>query len=134
MTSARRGVISALVGAKGHVTADDLANEVQLTYPDVHLSTVYRTLDALEHLGVVDHTHLGHGRAVYHLADESHQHLVCEICGTVVEVPDTTFAEFGSELLAEFGFRIRPSHFAVLGRCAACVAVPSLAGVGTGLG
>lgn len=134
VTSARRGVISALVGAKGHVTADDLANEVQLTYPDVHLSTVYRTLDALEHLGVVDHTHLGHGRAVYHLADESHQHLVCEICGTVVEVPDTTFAELGSELLAEFGFRIRPSHFAVLGRCAACVAVPSLAGVGTGLG
>lgn len=133
VTSARRGVISALVDAKGHVTADDLATQVQVTYPDVHLSTVYRTLDALERLGVVDHTHLGHGRAVYHLADEVHQHLVCEVCGTVIEVPDTTFAELGTDLLAEYGFRIRPSHFAVLGRCAQCIAVPALSGVGTGL-
>ncbi len=124
VTSARRGVISALVEAPGHVTADDLANEVQITYPDVHLSTVYRTLDALERLGVVDHTHLGHGRAVYHLTDEAHQHLVCEVCGLVIEVPDTTFAELGTELFTEYGFRIRPSHFAVLGRCAQCVAVP----------
>ncbi len=122
MTSARRGVISALVDAPGHVTADDLAHHVQLTYPDVHLSTVYRTLEALERLGVVDHTHLGHGRAVYHLADEPHQHLVCEACGAVIEVPDTTFAPLAQTLQAGYGFTIRPSHFAVLGRCAQCVA------------
>lgn len=122
VTSARRGVISALVEAPGHVTADDLATQVQATYPDVHLSTVYRTLDALERVGVVDHTHLGHGRAVYHLADEAHQHLVCELCGAVIEVPDTTFADLGATLLAEYGFKIRPSHFAMLGRCAQCVA------------
>lgn len=122
MTSARRGVISALVDAPGHVTADDLATHVQATYPDVHLSTVYRTLEALERLGVVDHTHLGHGRAVYHLADEAHQHLVCEVCETVLEVPDTIFAGLASELHASYGFTIRPSHFAVLGRCAQCSA------------
>lgn len=120
VTSARRGVISALVDAPGHVTADDLATHVQTSYPDVHLSTVYRTLEALERLGVVDHTHLGHGRAVYHLADEPHQHLVCEACRTVLEVPDTTFAELAQTLRGQYGFTIRPSHFAVLGRCAQC--------------
>ncbi|MGH9069410.1 MAG: Fur family transcriptional regulator [Acidimicrobiales bacterium] len=120
VTTARRAVIGALVGARGHVTAEDLADRVQAAHPDVHLSTVYRTLDALEHMGIVDHTHLGHGRAVYHLADDPHQHLVCEVCGKVVEVPDATFAELAGQLEAGYGFAIRPSHFAVLGRCAAC--------------
>lgn len=122
VTSARRAIITALVQTSGHVTADDLAALVQKAQPDVHLSTIYRSLDALERIGVVDHVHLGHGRAVYHLADDAHQHLVCEVCGAVIEVPDATFAELKTSLLAGYGFAIRPSHFAVIGRCAACVA------------
>ena len=120
VTTARRALVTALVQAKGHVTADDLAVLVQKAQPDVHLSTIYRSLDALERIGVVDHVHLGHGRAVYHLADEPHQHLVCEVCGAVVEVPDATFAELGDNLHRRYGFTIRPNHFAVLGRCRAC--------------
>ncbi|TMM17939.1 MAG: transcriptional repressor [Actinobacteria bacterium] len=120
VTTARRALVTALVQAKGHVTADDLAALVQKAQPDVHLSTIYRSLDALERIGVVDHVHLGHGRAVYHLADEPHQHLVCEVCGAVVEVPDATFAELGDNLHRRYGFTIRPNHFAVLGRCRAC--------------
>ncbi len=120
VTTARRALVTTLVQAKRHVTADDLAALVQKAQPDVHLSTIYRSLDALERMGVVDHVHLGHGRAVYHLADEPHQHLVCEVCGAVVEVPDATFAELGDTLRRRYGFTIRPSHFAVLGRCRAC--------------
>jgi Fe2+ or Zn2+ uptake regulation protein len=120
VTSARRALVTALVQARGHVTADDLAALVQKAQPDVHLSTIYRSLDALERIGVVDHVHLGHGRAVYHLADEPHQHLVCEVCGAVIEVPDSTFAELGDTLERRYGFTIRPNHFAVLGRCRAC--------------
>jgi Fur family ferric uptake transcriptional regulator len=120
VTRPRRAVVGALLAADGHVTADDLAQAVQEAEPDVHLSTVYRTLDALERLGVVTHVHLGHGRAVYHLADDPHQHLVCEACGTVVEVPLSWFASLARRAQAEHGFRIRPEHFAVLGRCADC--------------
>jgi Fe2+ or Zn2+ uptake regulation protein len=120
VTTARRAVISALVDADSHVTADDLASAVQRAHPDVHLSTVYRTLDALEQLGVIDHVHLGHGRAVYHLADEPHQHLVCERCGDVIEVPDELFADLAGRLESQYGFAIRPNHFAVLGRCRHC--------------
>jgi Fe2+ or Zn2+ uptake regulation protein len=123
VTSARRALVTALVQARGHVTADDLAALVQKAQPDVHLSTIYRSLDALERIGVVDHVHLGHGRAVYHLADEPHQHLVCEVCGAVVEVPDATFAELSDTLRRRYGFAIRPNHFAVLGRCRACARV-----------
>jgi Fe2+ or Zn2+ uptake regulation protein len=86
----------------------------------VHVSTIYRCLDALEELAVVDHVHLGHGRAVYHLADEHHQHLVCSSCGVVVEVPDAVFDDVTARLDADFGFRLEPGHFAVPGRCRAC--------------
>ena len=120
ITPARRALVTALLDSSGHVTADDLAAVVQRSHPDVHQSTIYRTLAALEELGVVDHVHLGHGRAVYHLADDPHQHLVCEVCGHVIEVPDDAFADLAVRLQREHSFTLRPNHFAVLGRCAAC--------------
>ncbi len=123
VTNARRAVIDALSSAQSHTTADDLAALVQRSAPDIHISTIYRTLDSLEQLGLVDHVHLGHGRAVYHLTDQPHQHLVCEGCGAVVEVPDSTFAQLADQLRRGYSFTIRPSHFAVLGRCATCAVV-----------
>lgn len=122
VTPARRALVEALLASSGHVTADDLADAVQRSHPDVHQSTIYRTLDALEEQGIVDHVHLGHGRAVYHLADDRHQHLVCEACGHVIEVPDGVFADLATELQRDYGFTLRPNHFAVLGRCADCAA------------
>jgi Fe2+ or Zn2+ uptake regulation protein len=122
ITTARRALVTVLLEADHHVTADDLAEAVQRSHPDVHLSTIYRCLDALEELGIVDHVHLGHGRAVYHLLDEPHQHLVCEACGYVIEAPDEVFAPLAKKLAAEYGFTLRANHFAVLGSCAECSA------------
>ena len=120
LTRARQALVDALLEAETHVTAEDLAESVQARHPEVHRSTIYRTLDALERAGVVDHVHLGHGRAVYHLSDDPHQHLVCEKCGSVVEVPDRLFDDLATTLRRRYGFTIRPNHFAVLGRCRAC--------------
>lgn len=130
VTGARRALLSALLSADGHLTADELATRVQAALPDVHLSTVYRCLDTLEQLGLVDHVHLGHGRAVYHLTDDPHQHLVCEVCGAVIEVPDSTFAELSRQLRDNHGFALRPNHFAVLGRCSACIGAPGVSSAG----
>jgi len=120
LTTARRAMIATLVSSDAHLTAEDLAAAVQGTHPDIHRSTVYRCLEALEQLGIVDHTHLGHGPAVYHLADDQHHHLVCEACGAVVELDDAIFEDLRARLQVEHRFTIRPHHFAVPGRCAAC--------------
>src|SRR4051794_19986944 len=122
VTTARRSLITALLDADDHVTADDLAATVQTAHPDVHRSTISRTLDALERLGVVDHVHLGHGRAVYHLARDAHHHLVCDRCGKVVEVPAELFDGLRGRLADDFGFDLEPRHFAVTGRCRDCAA------------
>ena len=120
LTSTRRAIVAALVAAGEHLTAEDITDTVRRAHPDLALTTVYRCLEALEELGVVEHVHLGHGRAVYHLASEDHQHLVCERCGVVVEVPTRLFADLAATLEAGYGFAIRPNHFAVPGRCSAC--------------
>ncbi len=120
VTTSRRAILETLLGIGGHVTAESLTARVQACQPDVHESTVYRFLDELEKLGVVDHVHLGHGPAVYHLASDAHHHLVCDRCGAVVEVPEEVFAGLRTRLHADFGFSLAPRHFAVTGRCSAC--------------
>jgi Fur family transcriptional regulator, ferric uptake regulator len=127
VTIARRAVLDALLDHREHVTADELAAAVQAHHPDVHLSTVYRALDAFEKLGVGTHVHLGHGRAIYHLTDEIHHHAVCEACGAVVELAADVFDDLQRRLEREHGFRADAHHFALVGHCGACAGEPQRA-------
>src|SRR3984885_12798185 len=120
VTTARRQLLEALFASPSHRTAEDLAADVQSRAPDVHLSTIYRNLDELERLGVIVHTHLGHGPATYHLASSAHGHFVCEECGQMIEAPDNLFASLAQVARSQFNFTIDPHHFAMLGRCANC--------------
>jgi Fur family ferric uptake transcriptional regulator len=117
VTTARRLVVTTLIGATSHVTAEDLAATIHEQHPEIHLSTVYRTLDALEKLGIVEHTHIGHGPAVYHVG-VTHQHLVCEECGAVIDVPAHLLEGVQQTLQQQYGFTLHIGHFALLGRCA----------------
>lgn len=122
ITSARRALVTALLDYDGHPSAEGLAAAVQAGQPDVHQTTIYRILDDLERLGIVEHTHLGHGPAVYHLTESAHPHVVCERCGVVVEVDRKAFDALARQLLAEHEFVLHPGHFAVTGRCKDCAA------------
>jgi Fur family ferric uptake transcriptional regulator len=120
VTTGRRAIVRALLtGPDHHVTADDVATAVQADHPDVHRSTVYRTLEVLEQLGVVTRIDLGAPSAVYHLADHAHHHLVCEGCGSVTEVPTALLARLARTLDERYGFAMA-GHVAVDGRCATC--------------
>ena len=120
VTTCRRLLVKALFEGSRHRTAEELAHEVHEWAPDVHLSTIYRNLDEFERLGVVVHSHLGHGPATYHLASDDHGHLVCDRCGTVTEAPGHLFQELSEAAETAYGFTIDPRHFAVLGRCGQC--------------
>ena len=120
VTLSRRILLRILFASAAHRTAEDLAAEVQAEAPEIHLSTIYRNLDELERLGIVVHSHFGHGPATYHVATSVHGHFVCEECGKLVEVPDSVFSGLAQEAARRFGFTINPHHFAMLGRCADC--------------
>ncbi len=119
-TPTRRLVLEVLFSSDEHLSAEDLAAAVEARAPDVHLSTIYRNLEELERLGVVVHTHLGHGPATYQLASLAHAHLICDECGAQIEAPDALFRSLARQAKADLGFTIDPHHFAVFGRCAAC--------------
>ncbi len=120
MTSSRRLLLEAIFADPGHHSAEDLAEIVQAKAPDVHLSTIYRNLEELERLGVVVHSHLGHGPATYHLASTAHCHFVCEQCGTAFKAPDELFVSLADRAEKQFGFAIDPHHFSIFGRCRNC--------------
>ena len=119
-TPARRLLLSVLFRDRKHRSAEDLAAQVRAQAPDVNISTIYRNLDELVRLGVVDRTHLGGGPAAYHLASATHGHLVCEQCGSMTEVPSELFLDVTETLAARYGFAAAPHRFAVIGRCSAC--------------
>ncbi|MFI1830287.1 Fur family transcriptional regulator [Streptomyces sp. NPDC020412] len=124
LTPQRQLVLEA-VDALEHATPDDILCEVRKTASGVNISTVYRTLELLEELGLVSHAHLGHGAPTYHLADRHHHiHLVCRDCTAVIEADVEVAAPFTETLKQSFGFDTDMKHFAIFGRCEQCSAAP----------
>jgi Fur family transcriptional regulator, ferric uptake regulator len=120
LTPQRQLVLEA-VGALEHATPEGILCEVRRTASGVNISTVYRTLELLEELGLVSHAHLGHGAPTYHLADRhDHMHLVCRDCDAVTEASVEVAAPLREGLRARFGFETDMKHFAIFGRCADC--------------
>jgi Fe2+ or Zn2+ uptake regulation protein len=120
ITTAKRLVVEVLFAEEGHRAAEEITDAVQVRAPEVAMTTVYRNLDELQRLGVVTHTHLGHGPAVFQLAGRAHAHFVCEGCGAQFTAPDLMFAGLARRAREILGFRVDPRHFAIVGRCAAC--------------
>ncbi len=123
ITTPRRAVLEEFARTEGeHLSAEELTDRVQVRYPDVHLSTVYRTLEFLERAGLVTRVHVGSGPSAYHFAGNAHHHAVCDQCGTEIELPSAYFRPVSAKLLAEHGFVASPRHLTVTGTCAACSA------------
>ena len=121
-TIPRRAIVEVVVTSPTHLSADEIVERVHRRYPEVNESTVYRTLQVLEELGVLYHVHLGHGSARWHLAERPHHHLVCESCQRVIEMDGDAFAELRTRVAREHGFSLDPRHFALVGRCSRCAA------------
>jgi Fur family ferric uptake transcriptional regulator len=121
LTTARRAVVTSLYeGADHHVTAEDIAARIQVEHPDIHLSTVYRTLEALEQLDVVARLDLGPGPAVFHLVDHAHHHLVCTNCGSVTEADAEVIESLARAVDERYGFAATPLRLTITGLCRAC--------------
>lgn len=115
-TEQRRNVWTT-IGRLRHATPDEIAAQL----PDVDTSTVYRALEVLVDVGLITHTHIGHGAPVYHAVDpRPHLHLVCQRCGAQSSA-DVELAEgFLKVLLRDHGFAADLDYMALPGLCAEC--------------
>jgi Fur family transcriptional regulator, ferric uptake regulator len=117
----QRQLVLEAVASLDHATPEDIAASVQRTAKGVNISTIYRTLELLDNLGLVKHTHLGHGAPIYHLAsDAEHVHLVCQECGKVEQVSPETVRPLCAALDENQGFETNVTHLTVFGRCKDC--------------
>jgi Fur family ferric uptake transcriptional regulator len=117
----QRQLVLEAVTALEHATPEEICTRVQQTARGVNISTVYRTLELLEQLSLVTHSHLGHGAPRYHLAAEAeHVHLVCRECGRIEQVGPQSVAPLVAALEAEHDFETDVRHLTVFGRCGAC--------------
>lgn len=125
MTPQRQLVLDA-VRELEHATPEQICQQVQRTASGVNISTVYRALELLEELGLVRHTHLGHGAPTYSAFAHEHVHLVCHRCEQMHEVSTDLLDELAGTLRAKHGFVLDPSHLALSGLCASCADQESL--------
>ncbi len=117
----QRQLVLEAVTALNHGTPEEICSEVQRTASGVNISTIYRTLELLEQLGLVKHTHLGQKPPTYHLASEAdHVHLVCRECGEVYDVSPTVAKGLVEVLEHDYGFQTDVQHLTVYGRCRDC--------------
>jgi Fur family ferric uptake transcriptional regulator len=114
--TAQRDQVLAAVRELGHATPEQISDAV----PEVDPTTVYRTLELLEELGLVRHAHLGHGAPSYRPAEDDHIHVVCHSCGSVLDAAPELIDQLEQRLLTGDGFVLDRSHFTVFGRCHAC--------------
>jgi Fur family ferric uptake transcriptional regulator len=119
MTPQRQLVLDAVEELE-HATPEQICATVQRQAPAVNITTVYRTLDLLERLGLVRHTHLGHGAPNYSVREHEHVHLVCHWCGSVAEVPSELLDALAGRLDTDHGFRLDATHVALSGTCRDC--------------
>ena len=121
LTPQRVMILSAIEDSNDHISAEEIYAQIVAKYPQVNISTVYRTLELLKRLGLVTETDLGGGRVRYHSAEKGHHHhLVCRECGAIIDIDDSTLASLKDTLLRDYKFIADLRHVAILGRCANC--------------
>jgi Fur family ferric uptake transcriptional regulator len=123
-TPQRRALIEVLSRADGHVTGAELVERCRQVDPATIPSTVYRTLDVLEEIGLVRHSHGAGGREEFHvLPNVEHGHLACRGCGATWEIPAPEAADLVASLERRRDFRVDVSHLSITGLCAGCRSV-----------
>lgn len=130
LTLPRQAVIEILSSAGKHLTAEETLIRLQTRYPGIGIATVYRALDILTRIGIVDKLDFGEGKSRYELKgpqrEKHHYHLICKKCGKIIDYSD--FVEEEKELVKKIekvlserhGFKIEGHNFQFHGLCARC--------------
>jgi len=132
LTIGREAILDIMSKSKGHLSAEDIYMKVHPKYPNIGLTTIYRTLDVLASLGLVFKFDFGDRRARYELAEgpkgtHHHHHLICTNCNRVIDYTD--FIDEEVELLNQtekglnrkYDFKITNHLIQFYGLCNTCV-------------
>lgn len=121
LTPQRSMILEVLHRAEKHITPEEIHKQVNARYPEVNKSTVYRTLELLKKLDLVDETDLGGNKLYYHHTDHGrHHHLICQKCGRAIEIEEEMFDPIKENLIRKYRFVPDIRHLAIFGHCLEC--------------
>ncbi|MCA9578992.1 MAG: transcriptional repressor [Sandaracinaceae bacterium] len=121
-TAQRRLVSDVFFKSKGHLSIEDMLEKVRAIDQGVGYATVYRTLKLLKDSGLAFERHFGDGVSRYEVADEGehHDHLICQVCGKIVEFEDDEIERLQVALAQRLGFELRRHKHELYGVCSDC--------------
>jgi len=121
ITPQREMIIETIAHADGHVSAEQIHDQVKERTRYVNLATVYRTLDLLVEKGLASRADLWDGRVVYATRLHGpHIHLVCRQCGDIFLADFDLLDTLGEQLSAKYSFNADLEHLSISGVCAGC--------------
>jgi Fur family transcriptional regulator, ferric uptake regulator len=121
LTGPRRALASLIAGQARHFTADDLLGESRRRRLGVTRATIFRSLDVLAELGVVERLDLPSGEHAFVACEPAHHHhVVCSSCGRSTGVADPGIERIADAIGRETGYRIDAHRLELFGLCPAC--------------
>ena len=122
LTSQREQILRAFLNQGGHISAEELYDEVKKDNPGIGQATVYRTLKLLAEAGVANEVSFGDGisRYEYRKEDEHHDHLICTKCSRQVEFHDPDIEDLQEKQAARNGFTLQSHRMVLYGICRDC--------------
>ena len=118
-TRQRNTIISTFFRLHGHISVEELLNEVKKVNPRIGYATVYRTLHLLVESGLVEERRFGDGLARYegHSDVEHHDHMICLECGEIFEFYNPRLEALQEKLAEENDFEIYRHRLELYGAC-----------------
>lgn len=124
LTPQRRIILKVIMEKnKRHLSAEEIYSIVKESFPDIGLATIYRTLDLLAELGILQKMDFGDGKARFELNDEDvhhHHHLICLSCGKVEEFDLDLLESLEESISEKTGFDIVDHRLKFYGYCSEC--------------
>lgn len=126
LTAQRRALIEVIQEAKKHLDAGSLLELARKREPSIDRATVYRTIELLKKLRLIDELDLMHLEGEKHFYEvktkRDHAHLACFGCGRIEEISSPLFERLKAEIARQAGFTIRVTRLEVGGSCRICSA------------
>ncbi len=127
LTKQRAAVLRAL-DRGGHLSAETILERVRAEIPGISLGTIYRTLDILREIGLVQAFSFAGSAARYEAALDKHHHVLCLECKQLENVHADGLARIAQEVAERAGYAEFDYALTIVGRCAPCVRGSSGAG------
>ena len=126
LTAQRRALIEVIQNAEEHLDAASLLEQARRRDPNIDRATVYRTIELLKRLGLIDELDLMHLNGEKHYYEvrtqKDHLHLACFQCGEIEEFSSPAFERLKREIGVKNQFDIQVIRLEVGGLCRKCAA------------